>query len=111
MAYDEEMAERIRQALEGEPGLTEKRMFGGLAFLVHGNMAAAATSKGALMLRVDPSETDALVTERGAERMEMRGRSMNGWITVDPSVLDTAAALERWLEHGVGYARTFPPKS
>lgn len=110
MAYDEELADRIREVVQGEPGLTEKRMFGGLAFLISGNMAVSASSKGGLLLRIDPSQTDALVAEPHVGRMEMRGREMNGWLRVDTEVLGTDDALARWVAHGVRYSRSLPPK-
>ena len=80
MAYDEELAQRIRDLVAGEPGLTEKKMFGGLAFLIGGNMAVAASGQGGLMVRVDPEESDALVADSNARPLEMRGRMMNGWL-------------------------------
>ena len=110
MAYDEELAERIRQALDGEPGLTEKRMFGGLAFLVGGNMAVAASGQGGLLLRCDPAEADTLTSGPHVQRMQMRGRDMDGWLRVDSPALDSAAALGRWVEVGVAYARSLPAK-
>ena len=106
MAYDEELADRIRQQLAGEPAVTEKKMFGGLAFLVHGNMAVAASGQGGLLVRVDPSESDALVGSSNARPMEMRGREMPGWLRVDPADDEVAA----WVERGVSFARSLPPK-
>ncbi|HET7311524.1 MAG TPA: TfoX/Sxy family protein [Mycobacteriales bacterium] len=108
MAYDEALAERIRAMLPDEP-VTEKKMFGGLAFLVGGNMSVAASGQGGLMVRVDPEETESLLRERGAEPMEMRGRTMSGWLRVSADVLDDEA-LQAWVDRGVGYARTLPPK-
>jgi TfoX/Sxy family transcriptional regulator of competence genes len=110
MAYDEELAERIRHAVDGEDGISEKRMFGGLAFLVHGNMAVAASGQGGLMLRVDPSDAEELTGEAQVERMVMRGRAMDGWLRVGAGVLGTEADLQRWVDVGVGYARSLPPK-
>ena len=110
MAYDEELADRIQQVLEGEPGLTERQMFGGLAFLIHGNMAVSASSNGALLLRVDPAETEALVTAPHVQRFEMRGRDMNGWLRVDTEALGTDEQLRRWVRHGVAYAQSLPRK-
>jgi TfoX/Sxy family transcriptional regulator of competence genes len=109
MAYDEDLAAQIRAAVTTEPGVTEKRMFGGLAFLINGHMAAAASSQGAMLLRVDPAETDALVAEPHAERQVMRGRAMDGWLHIDTAALDDAA-LDRWIARGVAYARSLPPK-
>ncbi len=108
MAYDEDLAAQIRAAVATEPGVTEKRMFGGLAFLVDGHMAAAAGSRGGMLLRVDPAETDALVTEPHAERAVMRGRELDGWLHVDTATLSDAE-LERWIARGVAYARSLPP--
>jgi hypothetical protein len=110
MVYDEELAARIRDMVQGEPGLTEKRMFGGLAFLVHGNMAVSASGQGGMLLRVDPERTDSLVDGRHVRRFEMRGREMDGWLRVDPEAVDADEDLRRWVEHGLGYARSLPPK-
>jgi TfoX/Sxy family transcriptional regulator of competence genes len=107
MAYDEELAVRIRELVSGEPGLTEKKMFGGLAFLVGGNMAVAASGQGGLLVRVDPEESDALVASSSARPMEMRGREMAGWLRVDPAGNDELAA---WVGRGVAFARSLPPK-
>lgn len=109
MAYDEDLADRIRTAIQDRDGVTEKRMFGGLAFLVDGNMAVGA-SQGGLLLRVDPSETDSLVGEDGVTRSEMRGRAMNGWVRVDPSAIASDEELTRWVQVGVAYAGSLPPK-
>lgn len=111
MAYDEELADRVRELVESEPGLTEKRMFGGLAFLVDGNMAVSASGQGGLLLRVDPAQTDSLVSEPHVRRFEMRGREMDGWLRVDASAVAADDDLRRWVRHGVGYARSLPPKS
>ncbi len=110
MAYDEELADRIRAALEGEVGLSEKRMFGGLAFLIDGKMALSADSKGAMLLRVDPERAEELVRDPAADRYEMRGREMNGWLRIDPLGLATEADLERWVDIGLSFARSLPPK-
>ena len=110
MAHDETLAERIRERVASEDGLTEKRMFGGLAFLVNGNMAVSASGQGGLLLRVDPAQTDELVRAPHARRFEMRGREMDGWLRIDPSGLGTDAELARWVDVGVGYARSLPPK-
>ena len=106
MAYDEDLAERIRRELAAEADITEQRMFGGLASLIGGNMAVAASGQGGLMVRVDPDATDALLAEPGAKPFEMRGRPMQGWLRVD-SVGDDLAT---WVERGVTYARSLPPK-
>jgi TfoX/Sxy family transcriptional regulator of competence genes len=110
MAYDEELANRVREHVQGEGGLTEKRMFGGLAFLINGNMAVSASSQGGLLLRVDPVQTDALVNEPHAQRFAMGGREMDGWLRIDADALETDDALERWIDRGVTYARSLPPK-
>jgi TfoX/Sxy family transcriptional regulator of competence genes len=102
MAYDEALAERIRTLV---PDATEKKMFGGLAFLVGGNMAVAASGQGGLLVRVDPEESDELVATTSAELMEMGGRSMRGWLRVDAD-----DDLEAWVARGVAYARTLPAK-
>ena len=110
MAYDEDLANRIRELIAGEPGVTEKRMFGGLAFLVGGNMSVAASGQGGLMVRVDPAETDALVARPHAEPMVMRGREMQGWLRVATEGVRTRRQLEPWVRRGVAYARSLPPK-
>jgi len=110
MAYDEELAHRIRAALSGEK-VTEKRMFGGLAFLIGGNMSVAASGSGGILVRVDPAESDALLAEPGAEEFAMGGRGpMKGWLRVEPTVLDDDATLTRWVRRGVDYARSLPAK-
>jgi TfoX/Sxy family transcriptional regulator of competence genes len=110
MAYDDELADRIRDVVQGEPGLSERRMFGGLAFLVNGNMAVSASSQGGLLLRIDPDQAESLVDDEHVRRFEMRGREMDGWLRVDPEVLGTEGQLRRWAEHGLSYARALPPK-
>jgi hypothetical protein len=110
MAYDEDLANRIREQVRAEEGLTEMRMFGGLAFLINGNMAVAASGKGGLLLRVDPARTGALLAEPHASAFEMRGRSMDGWLRIEPEGVTTARQLKRWINHGVTYARSLPPK-
>ena len=110
MAYDEDLADRIRVAMQHVDGVTEKKMFGGHAFLVGGNMAASASGQGGMLLRCDPGETAALVEEPGVDRFEMRGRKMDGWLRVDPTVLESDDQLERWVQVGVGYAQALPRK-
>jgi TfoX/Sxy family transcriptional regulator of competence genes len=110
MAYDEALAERIRSLVSSEPRMTEKKMFGGLSFLVGGNMAVAASGQGGLLVRVDPAETDALLETTPATLMEMGGRSMAGWLRVASEHVDTDDALAEWVGRGVGYARSLPPK-
>jgi TfoX/Sxy family transcriptional regulator of competence genes len=110
MAYDEALANRLRELVSAEDGVTEKQMFGGLAFLIDGNMAVSASGQGGLLLRCDPAETDELVTEPHAERFEMRGRQMDGWLRIDAEGVPTGRELERWVGVGVAYARSLPPK-
>jgi TfoX-like protein len=110
MAYDEALAGRIRDLVGDEPNLTEQRMFGGLAFLIGGNMAVAASGQGGVLVRVDPDESDVLVATTPAEPMEMRGRSMRGWLRVSPEDVASEKQLAGWVERGTGYARSLPPK-
>jgi TfoX/Sxy family transcriptional regulator of competence genes len=110
MAYDEELAERLRERLAGTSGVTEKKMFGGLAFLVNGNMAVAASGQGGLLLRCDPAHTDRLVKPPHVGRMEMRGREMDGWLRVDAAAVRTGRDLQRWVKIGADYAASLPPK-
>ncbi len=110
MAYDEDLAVRIRQIVQAEPGLSEKRMFGGLAFLINGNMAVSASGQGGLLLRVDPAETETLVKRPEASRFEMRGREMDGWLRIDVTGLATKRQLASWVSRGVKYARSLPAK-
>jgi TfoX/Sxy family transcriptional regulator of competence genes len=110
MPYDEDLADRIRELLAGEAALTEMRMFGGLAFLIGGHMSVAASGRGGLMVRVDPEERDALLAEPHAEPMEMRGRTMLGWLRVSAEGLRTGRQLEAWVGRGAAYARSLPPK-
>ncbi|GGK18652.1 hypothetical protein GCM10010124_09080 [Pilimelia terevasa] len=110
MAYDEELAHRIRSIVRDEPGLTERRMFGGLAFLVHGNLAVSASGRGGLLLRVDPADTPALVQRPEATRFQMRGRELRGWLHIDADGLATTRQLRSWVSRGIGYARSLPAK-
>ena len=110
MAYDEDLANRIRELMAGEAGVTEKKMFGGLAFLLGGNMSVAASGQGGLMVRLDPQDTEALLAEPHARPFEMRGREMAGWLRVDDAGVRTMAQLEPWVRRGVAYARSLPPK-
>ena len=105
MAYDRELAERIRAVIGEEPALTTKAMFGGFAFLVGGSMAVAAGSRGDLMLRCDPADAEALVAEAGVDRMVMKGKAMNGWLSVEPEALESEESLRRWVDVGLTYAR------
>ena len=110
MAYDEALAGRIRGLIGAEPGLTEQKMFGGLAFLIGGSMAIAASGQGGLLVRVDPDESDALVAETAARPMEMRGREMRGWLRVEADDVASEAELARWAGLGTAYARSLPAK-
>jgi TfoX/Sxy family transcriptional regulator of competence genes len=110
MAYDEELAGRIRQLIGSDPELTEKKMFGGLAFLIRGNMAIAASNEGGAMVRADPAQSNALVTTTNATLVNMRGRDMPGWLRVSSDDLRTDDQLASWVEVGTGYARSLPPK-
>ena len=109
MAYDVELADRLSLLLSGQ-GVTSKPMFGGLAFLLNGHLAVAASGQGGLLVRVDPARTGELLTEPGAEPFEMRGRPMSGWLRVDASALDDDAVLQRWADRGLAHVRTLPPK-
>ena len=110
MAYDEDLANRIRELIAAEPGVTERKMFGGRAFLVGGNMSVGCSGQGGLMVRIDPEETDALVAKPHARPFEMRGRAMQGWLRVDDEGVRTKRQLEPWVRRGVAYARSLPPK-
>jgi TfoX/Sxy family transcriptional regulator of competence genes len=110
VAYDEALADRIRELIGSEPALTEQKMFGGLAFLIGGNMAVAASGQGGVLVRVDPAEADTLVATTKARLMEMRGRQMRGWLRVDEEDVRTEQELAKWVEHGTAYARSLPPK-
>ena len=115
MAYDVQLADRLRDLVEvltEEETVTEKKMFGGLAFLLGGHMAVAASSQGGLLLRCPPEETDELVAtdSRHTGRFEMRGKAMDGWLRVDPGAVASEEDLRRWVEVGVSYVRALPPK-
>jgi TfoX/Sxy family transcriptional regulator of competence genes len=110
VAYDEELADRIRELLGGAADLTEKKMFGGLAFLVGGNMAVAASGQGGVLVRVDPAESETFVATTNARLMEMRGRQMQGWLRVDPDDIRTKGQLAKWVGLGATYARSLPQK-
>jgi TfoX/Sxy family transcriptional regulator of competence genes len=110
MAYDEDLANRIRELIADAEGISEQRMFGGLAFLIHGNMSVAASGQGGLLVRVDPDETDALLAKPHVRPFEMRGRSMLGWLRVESEGVRTKRQLEPWVRRGVAYARSLPPK-
>jgi TfoX/Sxy family transcriptional regulator of competence genes len=110
MAYDEDLADRIRELVAGQRGLTEKKMFGGLAFLIRGNMAVAASGQGGILVRVDPAQSSKLVSTTNAEPMVMRGRSMEGWLRVDSGNVRDKRSLAKWVDRGVSYARSLPAK-
>ncbi len=110
MAYDEDLADRIRALLATDHDVAEKKMFGGLAFLIGGHMSVSASGQGGLLLRCDPEETKTLVREPGVGRFEMRGRAMDGWLRVDADTIESPEELERWVAVGVDYARSLPPK-
>jgi hypothetical protein len=110
VAYDEDLANRIRELLADEPGVAEKRMFGGLAFLIGGNMSVGVSGQGGLLLRIAPDETESLAGKPNAGRFVMRGREMTGWLRVTPEGVATRRQLERWVTRGVTYARSLPAK-
>jgi hypothetical protein len=111
VTYDRDLANRIRELIGAEPDLEEKAMFGGLAFLIAGNMAVAASGQGGLLVRVDPSDTEALLMNPHAQPFEMRGRPMRGWLRVDTEGLRTKHQLDPWVRRGVSYARALPAKT
>jgi TfoX/Sxy family transcriptional regulator of competence genes len=110
MAYDEELAHRLRELLAEEEGISETKMFGGLAFLVHGNMAVSASRNGGLLVRIPPGEAEAVLARPHVARMQMGGRTMDGWITVAPEGLRTKRQLAPWVKRALIFAKTFPPK-
>lgn len=110
MAYNEDLADRIRELVETERGLTEKKMFGGVAFLIAGHLAISASGQGGALVRVDPAESDRIVDTSSAEVAIMRGRPMTGWLRVADADLGTKRQLTKWVQLGVAYARSLPPK-
>lgn len=110
MAYDEDLAHRLRELLADEDAVTEKKMFGGLAFLLHGNMSVSASRNGGLLVRIDPADTEACLKRPHVALMEMGGRTVDGWITVAPDGLKTKRQLAAWVKRGVDYAKALPPK-
>ncbi len=110
VAFDEQLAQRLRELLSGEAGVSEKQMFGGLAFLINGNMSVSASGQGGLLVRVDPAESDELAAQPHTAPLQMRGRSMQGWLRVAPEGLRTRRELEAWAKRGVSYARSLPAK-
>ncbi len=111
VAYDEDLADRIRELLSDEPSLSEQMMFGGLAFLIGGNMAVSASGQGGLLVRVDPVQSERLVTTTAATPMEMRGRPVEGWLRVDAADVRTKRQLASWVRRGASFARSLPPKA
>jgi TfoX/Sxy family transcriptional regulator of competence genes len=110
MAYDEDLANRLRELLADEDAVSEKKMFGGLAFLLHGNMTVSASRNGGLLARIDPGETEAALARPHVELMRMGGRTMDGWITVAPDGLKTKRQLAAWVNRSLAYVRTLPAK-
>lgn len=110
MAYDEDLAYRIRELVAGQPALTERKMFGGLAFLIGGNMAIAASGQGGVLVRIDPTASNTLTTRSGAALMEMQGRKLAGWLRADDDHLRTKRQLKKWVDIGTAFARSLPAK-
>lgn len=110
MAYDEHLANRIRELLAGEPGVVEKPMFGGLGFMIGGNLSVSVSSQGGLLVRVPRDQTAALLAKPSARPFVTRGREMEGWLRVAPDGLATRRQLERWVQRGVACARSLPAK-
>ena len=110
MPYDEHLANRLRELLADQDGITEKKMFGGLAFLLHGHMSVSASGRGGLLARIAPDETDAMLEKEHVSLMEMGGRTMDGWLRVAPEGVKTKRQLESWVKRSVGFVKTLPPK-
>jgi TfoX/Sxy family transcriptional regulator of competence genes len=110
MPYDEDLANRLRELLADEDNITEKKMFGGLVFLLNGHISVAASGQGGLLARIDPDETDAALKRKHVERMVMGGRSMDGWMRVGPEGVRTKRQLEPWVKRSVTFVKTLPPK-
>ena len=110
MAYDEDLANRLRELLAGEDGITEMKMFGGLAFLLNGHMSVSASGQGGVLARIDPEETEAVLKRPNVSLMEMRGRTMDGWVRVAPEGVKTKRQLQGWVDRSVGYVKRLPPK-
>ena len=111
MAYDEDLADRIRELVASEGNVSEQKMFGGLAFLINGNMAIAASSAGGVLVRADPAESDVIVARTRATPMVMRGKEMQGWLRVGVEDVRTKRQLAKWVGIGTSYARSLPAKS
>jgi TfoX/Sxy family transcriptional regulator of competence genes len=110
MAYDEDLANRVRELVAAEEGVVERRMFGGLSFLIGGHMSVSVSGRGGLLLRCDPKETDKWLAKPHVSPFEMRGRAMDGWLRVAPEGVPTRRQLQSWVTRGVAYARSLPPK-
>jgi hypothetical protein len=110
MTFDPDLANRIRELLSTQRGIEEKRMFGGLAFLINGNMAVAANRGGGLLVRVAPEDTEQLLKHEHVALMAMGGREMRGWLQVDAAGVRTKRQLQSWVSRGIGYAGSLPPK-
>jgi len=110
MAYDEDLADRIRELIAAQPGVEEKRMFGGLAFLINGNMSVAVSARGGLMVRVPPDETEKLLAREHVEPMVMAGRETRGWLRVALDGVKTKRQLQSWVTRGIEYAKSLPAK-
>ncbi len=110
MAYDEDLAHRIRELVANQPGVDERRMFGGLAFLINGNMAVVVSGKGGLMVRVPPDNTEKLLSRDHVEPMIMAGRETRGWLRVSVAGVKSKRQLQGWVNHGVDYAKSLPRK-
>ncbi|MEB4209959.1 TfoX/Sxy family protein [Mycobacterium sp. 94-17] len=110
MAYDEDLANRIRELLGTEPGVEEKRMFGGLAFLINGNISVAASGQGGMLVRIPADDLDALLQRAHVHPMVMGGRDVRGWLRVDSAGIATKRQLQGWVQRGVDHARSLPPK-
>jgi TfoX/Sxy family transcriptional regulator of competence genes len=110
MAYNEALAHRIRELLADEADVTEQKMFGGLAFLIRGNMAVAASGQGGVLVRVDPADSSKLIATTAARAMEMRRRTMRGWLRIDENNVRTKRQLASWVKRATTYARSLPAK-
>jgi TfoX/Sxy family transcriptional regulator of competence genes len=110
MAFAQDLADRLREVVAGESGVSEQRMFGGLAFLINGNMGVSASGQGGLLLRIDPQATQAMLNPPIVRRFEMRGREMDGWLRIADEAVDTEDRLRQWVRVGVEYARSLPAK-
>jgi TfoX/Sxy family transcriptional regulator of competence genes len=110
MAYDEHLADRVRELIAGERGVAEKRMFGGLAFFVDGNMSVCVSGQGGLMVRVPREDTEKLLGRDHVEPMVMAGRETRGWLRISDEGIKTKRQLQGWVSRGVDYAKSFPAK-